>query len=81
MRRGFGALYWIAKKQENAAVWVANKLPRWLVYRAVIRAGVETIRDDEEVPAVMLFTVLERWHKKEVDRAFPAAERPTTPAA
>jgi hypothetical protein len=42
------------------AIWCAGRLPRWLVYRAFIRAGVETIHDDEVVPEVRYVDLLQR---------------------
>lgn len=40
--------------------WLAYQLPEGLVYWTVLRAGIEHIADDEEVPAVPYVDVLKR---------------------
>lgn len=45
---------------EAVWAWVAYRLPRRLVYWALIRAGVEYIHDDEVVPSVTFTEVLGR---------------------
>lgn len=52
--------WWWARRREAMAIWCAGRLPRWLVYRAFIRAGVETIHDDEVVPEVRYVDLLQR---------------------
>lgn len=34
-------LYWLRRKRENAAIWIVARLPRWVVYRTIIRAAVK----------------------------------------
>lgn len=46
-------------------VKAAHMLPRWLVYRAVIRCGVEATTGayaQQVVPELTLVNALQRWH-------------------
>lgn len=50
------------RSTDRFVTWVAGRLPRRLLRAAVVRAGVETIRDDEVVPEVPYTTVLQRTY-------------------
>ena len=62
----FVALYWIQRKRENLAIRVVARLPRWMVYRTIIRAAV---KDEQGHPGEV--TALEMLRKFENDRSSP----------
>lgn len=58
--------YELNKKRERAASWFVSKLPRWLIYRATIRAGVHATTGQYEntvVPDLTFIETLKRWEK------------------
>jgi len=56
--------YWWDKKKENLQMWIAWKLPKWLVKWAAIRLMAHaTTRQysNTEVPKLTAMEALERW--------------------
>jgi hypothetical protein len=57
--------YWqITRRVQRLRPWLATKFPQWVVYDALIHAGVRKIREDEVIPEAKFMTVLERWSKE-----------------
>lgn len=51
---------------ERIAIWIANKLPRSIAYRAAIRVGAHATQGkyaNEEVPALLFMDALKRWEQ------------------
>jgi hypothetical protein len=58
--------WWIERKRERLIIWAANRVPRWLVYQCVIRAGCAATTGKYSstiVPEVTLVEVLQRWSR------------------
>lgn len=57
---------WARRRTERLQIWAANRLPRWLVYRATIRAGVHASTgpwSNQVIPELTLADALRRWEK------------------
>lgn len=55
----YTARYWMARKRENLAIWIVARLPRWVIYRAIIRAAV---KDEQGHPGyVDALTMMKRF--------------------
>lgn len=64
------APFWVrwrwAQLRERLAIGCANRLPRWLVYRAAIRLGVHATQGpygDQVVPELHFMDALQRWDR------------------
>lgn len=53
----------MTRLRDRLAEGLAYRLPRRVVYWAIIRAAAATIKGDEEVPGVPVMDVLQRWGK------------------
>lgn len=58
--RGMDLRERLTRTREAAARFIASKLPEEVAYWSLIHTGVDHIRPNEEVPAVLFVTVLDR---------------------